>query len=297
MKEEMHIALCTNSRYVIPTLASMRSFAHHNSNVHFHIFHDSLSKEEILNLKSIESKYKCIVDAVQVDGSVFQNSPVFGRSREAYYRLLIPQYLESGIERCLYVDSDTLCNGNIDEFYNLPFDGKALIAVQDIGEMLLFRKERHNVLHIPTEYEYFNSGVLVFNVTYWKENVQVQPFVSFIQEHAEKLTFLDQDVLNAFFFDKVKIVSDIAYNYMEILFNQYIFSSKITRAKIIHYVEKPWNYTYKGVQASLWWKFGKIGNKRKHYMFKVVNTVFRITLALVTICIPVQYLKKLKNRA
>ena len=62
-----------------------------------------------------------------------------------------------------------------------------------------------------TRYGYFNSGVLLLNLTYWRENNLENELLEYAYNNIGLLQYHDQDILNAVLKDRKKQMS-IAYN-------------------------------------------------------------------------------------
>ena len=294
----MNIALCMNSKYVMPSLVCIMSILENNKDpVNIYVLYSQLKKEEIEFMRVTIERYNTnnSLIPIKIDDTFFENSPTLGRSKEAYFRLLIPTVLPESVERCLYLDSDILVQGNLAPLYNEPFNDNALIVCQDIGEFLFFHKERHPILKIPTEYNYFNSGVLLFNMNYFRTGFDRKLFFDYINKNADKLKFLDQDVLNALFYNKVTFANSSLYNYMEILVSHLLTNSNMDKAVIVHFLQKPWKFTYNGVNGKYWWRYARKVYKTKYIVFSIVNFLYRKFLGLVLLVVSVQDLKKIKG--
>lgn len=46
--------------------------------------------------------------------------------------------------------------------------------------------------------QYFNSGVLLFNLAVWRENKLTQKIADYIRDNVARLRFCDQEALNIF---------------------------------------------------------------------------------------------------
>lgn len=291
----MNIVFCTDSKYLKPTLVSMYSVMdNHDAPISFYILHSDLRSNEIDCVKSFVNKHSkhSSVEIIKVDDNMFAGLPINGRSRVAYFRLLIPKLLNY-LDRCLYLDSDTIVNKPLKDFYNMSFEGTALVASEDMGEIIHFHKEMHDILDIPHTYKYFNSGVLLFNLE-WFKSFDNDSILKWINEHPHKLKFLDQDVLNANFYDKVRLIDGFSYNYLEILMSHYLPNKGIDEAHIIHFIKKPWKYDYTGVNSKYWWKYGKkvLGTKA-YWNFTILNRCFCNALNILLIFLPLPTIKKM----
>ena len=125
MKEKMNIALCMNSKYVMPSVVCITSILENNKTpIDFYILYSYLKTEEIEYMKNIVKKYgdNYSLIPIQITEKFFDDSPTLGRSKEAYFRLLISTVLPKNTDRCLYLDGDTIVQKSLDTFYNTSFD-------------------------------------------------------------------------------------------------------------------------------------------------------------------------------
>ena len=118
---------------------------------------------------------------------------------------------------------------------------------------------------------------------------------NWIENNPDKLKFLDQDVLNANFYDKVTYVDNYLYNYLEILVNPMLTNDNMGKDAIVHFLKKPWKYDYNGVNASYWWKYGKNIYPWRYYRFIILNLIYRKLLATILLFVSVKALKKIKQ--
>ena len=97
--------------------------------------------------------------------------------------------------------------------YNINLDDKAIACVRDCYPL---DKETDSRLGYPSGMGYFNAGVAVYNLDYWRENHIGDKLFGYIRENFAKLKYMDQDVVNAVLYDK-KVFADERYNY-QVLF-------------------------------------------------------------------------------
>jgi lipopolysaccharide biosynthesis glycosyltransferase len=296
---KINIALCMNSKYVMPSVVCITSILENNKTpIDFYILYSSLKNEEIKSIEKLIKKYNDnnSLISIKIDENNNLSGPINGRSKEAYYRLLIPTVLPKIVDRCLYLDGDTIVQNSLEDFYNTSFDDKAFVVNEDMGEILFYHKERHPILNIPPQYKYFNSGVLLINLDYFRKNFDVKTIFDYIKNSSDKLKFLDQDVLNALFYDKVKFVDSFMYDYLEILVSHLLVNDNMEKAVIVHFIQKPWKYTYNGINAKYWWKYGKKIYKFEYFKFSIINFIYRKLLGFTLLFISINSLKKLKTK-
>lgn len=158
----------------------------------------------------------------------------------AYYRILIP-YLLPEVERVIYVDYDTLVIGNLTDLYNTNLHGNFLGVVRDLG--VVIKNDWSKALLGMLYQNYFNSGVLLMDLTALREYGLSWLLHQFIVASTPFFVLEDQDALNLFFKDAVEYVG-IENNYVTKLFANGEVEEKrqLEKIKILHYLgpEKPW---------------------------------------------------------
>ncbi len=188
-----------------------------------------------------------------------------------YYRIFIPLLMPK-YERVLYLDSDTIVNNSIEDFINLDFDNNEIMAVIDLVNPLInidnSFKTHIKTLKFNKPENYFNSGVIMFNIQKIDTKNYIKNFKNILQN--TKLLYPDQDILNIMFQDKTKLIHP-KYNYQygikiiypkyeSMIFGKYKneFLEAKTSPSIIHYTtqRKPWKYP-KEELADIFWHYAR----------------------------------------
>lgn len=175
-----------------------------------------------------------------------------------YYRCFIPIVMRK-YKKVLYLDSDICVNKNLSELFLMDFENKEIMSVLDtVSPILTLRKDmkKHleENLNLIEPNQYFNSGVIFFNIEVIKKEEYLVKLKSLINENLWQ--YPDQDILNIIFENSKKLIS-CEYNLQSgILIINKSYLNKITgeykkdylkglkSPTIIHYtcLEKPWNY-------------------------------------------------------
>lgn len=252
----MDIVACLDKGFVMPTGVMMYSVCVNNQDteIMFHLVVDeSVTDADRNDLKrTVESFEGKKVTFYTVNSRNFQEMPALVKgyriTQSAYYRLFLTEILPTNIEKVLYLDGDIIVRHSLLPLWNTDLTDYSLAAVIDYEEDTMSFYER---LNYPRRYSYFNSGVLLINLKYWREHDVVKVFNSYIEEHRSDIVYHDQDVLNAVFYNK-KILLPIKYNTsVGFCKRQKKYDPKYedevlnTRKDpvIIHYTEtKPWQY-------------------------------------------------------
>ena len=202
----MSFVLSSDDKYIPYCATTMLSIAIHNNGCRFFVMSEGLTDESKRKLNKIASKYECIVEYVLVQKEILDNLPMpksdkLGHiSLATYYRLFLGKLITEDVHKILYMDCDILVRGSLNELWATDIAEYALGAAYQIDKMTL---ERCRALDIPFSYGYFQAGVLLINLDYWRKNNLSQAFCDYISQNFDKIFYHDQDVLNAVLHEKV----------------------------------------------------------------------------------------------
>ena len=196
-------------------------------------------------------------------------------SVEIYNRIFIPLLMPL-YKKVLYLDTDIIINQPLNELFNTDFENNQILAVKDATAQILHLKEfkeryEHikNCLGIKKETDYFNSGMIMFNIpAIDKREYKYSIEQAFKQE---KLLYPDQDILNVIFERKVKYVSNkwnlccgiFIWNkdFMSSIDGDYLLDIESAFAKpvVLHYTspQKPWNSKLE-LYYEIFWKYARL---------------------------------------
>ena len=179
-------------------------------------------------------------------------------SRDSYSRLFAQFYLPEDLDRILWLDSDIIVKGSLQDLYSAPLNNIPLIAFSNMGEpgdneINLGRLELS--LSVP----YFNAGVLLLNLKYLRTKTSLSSILELCRNNASRLRFEDQDVMNLLYHNSALVLDDQRFNCM--VNAPRVFSSPdiVKKAVIIHYAgrEKPWLNRWPSDFSHYWWETRK----------------------------------------
>ncbi len=258
-----HIAVNIDSKFVRHLVVMLISLFENNPSSHFivHIVADKLGREDQDRLRRfIESNGQSVrfyfPPAAMLDGFSIQK---FGKriSMATYYRCMLSSILPVDVERILYLDCDILVLADISSFYNLPFTAEdACACVKDIGFEETSRYER---LHYPKTDFYFNAGVMLLNLKWWREYHVDEACMAYYRSYPDRILFNDQDLLNAVLHGHVKYVSE-CWNVQDGFYRRCspvtVDISVLRHPGILHFTNrKPWNYDSTHPLRKLYFKY------------------------------------------
>lgn len=203
----MNIVYSSNDNYARHLAASMVSVLENNSEeerIDVYILNIGLSADNISILRGLAEKYNREIHVVDLSDIKKrfngEDVPVRSFSIETFARLFIAEVLPETEERALWIDCDTITVGSIHDLYYCNMGENAAAAVADqpnFGIQMLCEDA-----DIPYEI-YFNAGVLLANLTVWREEKLAEKFVEFFLGTEETVTFLDQAVLNHVLYNRI----------------------------------------------------------------------------------------------
>jgi lipopolysaccharide biosynthesis glycosyltransferase len=242
--------LCGCDERYLPHAATMLcSLLEHNSVFRIHIFYSSIDGCQLAKLKSLVERYGSEAVCYEMVREDFQDLRVDkGASQSSianYFRLWAPRILPRNLERILYLDSDIIVRRSLTDLWNTDLCDHALAAVED---SFWDPKAGYGYVELTPGAKYFNSGVLLINLDYWKQNSVYERAVEFMRNNPDKLNYYDQDALNAILVHR--------WINLPAIWNEHALSTPgppalrnkhIVNPAIVHFVgdDKPWRWSSK----------------------------------------------------
>lgn len=254
--ERIDIVASLDNRFVMTTGVMMYSVCVNNPDTEI-VFHLLVDKSVV------ETEKKSLMETVtafpgkkivfyDIDGNSVKH---YGKKRKndncislaTFYRLRISDILPHDLHKALYLDGDIIVRYSLLQLWQINIDGIPLAA---IPAHLSCQESIYKRLGYPYKYGYFNAGVMLVNLDYWREHEVTKLFSDYIMGVKEKLIYGDQDILNAVFYDKKRLLS-VKYNLSSgflhpwVKLHDGINREDLEEAKkdpvIIHYtLGKPW---------------------------------------------------------
>lgn len=215
----MDVICCTDNNFVMPCGVMLKSLCVNNQadSIHIYIVIDASVTEEnqnkIRNVVEEGEKGLHHVSFILVNDKIIENYPSIGKvnphvSKATYYRLLMADYLPQNIDKILYLDCDMIIEKSLRELWNVDLKDKAIAGVIDQCDRAI---NNYNRLRYSPAEHYVNAGMLLINLSYWREKCLSKVFLDYMTNNAERIRFHDQDVINAVLYNK-KILLPLKYN-------------------------------------------------------------------------------------
>lgn len=253
LPEKIDVVCNIDNHYTLYCGVMLTSLFENNPETIFcvHVITDYLTPENRTKLANLITGRNNEVFFYKADPALFSECPI-GESKHitlaTYYRLLIPDLLPSALDKVLYLDCDMIIQSSVRELWETDIEGKALAALEDAPHAAATAAAR---LHYPSSYSYFNAGLMLINLAYWrKHRVSARAF-EYIKEHPQDLLFHDQDVLNYLLHGKAIFISP-RWNLMDCFLTpepqiqperREALKDAVLSPCIIHFTgnKKPWN--------------------------------------------------------
>lgn len=265
--QNMNIAISITENYIIYAYTMLVSLLENNKNryINIYIMFNNIKEEKLLLFSDLEEKYRAnIICQCIPDEWIPKELPTHNYwPKEIYFRCYLPAILPPDQDRVLYLDTDIIVNKTLDYLYDVPFMDMSIVACKDMSVkktgLTQTQEELFSSIEDFSQDNYFNSGVVLFNLSKIRDNWTVPDIIGKAVELKEKMFAPDQDLLNYIFYNDVYYEDEEQYNaFARLKFNSGVDYSSIRQsATIIHFAgRKPW--TGEAIRYNterLWWEY------------------------------------------
>ena len=283
----MNFLVSANEKYMYPLKVMLTSLLESNPYEHHCIYflHSAVSPKKVHTLKSyIERQYDCDFFSKQINEEQFADFPVSHHfSIETYYRFLVQDVVPASENRVLWLDVDMIVRKPLKDFYYQDFEGSTLIVCRSINND---PKKILTKLGCPEGTVYFNAGTILFNLELLR-GISLKDYHEFYNQNYERITWLDQDILNAMYALKTKVCDYRKYNMQ--MFSDTTFTEEDLQfieqhTAELHYIGamKPWHNNYLNPCKKYWTYYEKkamsLGTKFFVFAKKFYRTIRKLVL-------------------
>jgi len=166
----------------------------------FHvIMDDDVPSSDMDRLREVVQHEGAELEVHSIDRRRLTNLPVSVTAHGgaiSCVRLVLPDLLPE-VERCLYIDADTLTKSSLAPLDQVDLSGVPVAAVRNVVEPAM--RPRLAEFGVADPLRYLNSGVLLMNLDRMRRSGAVTQLLSYVDKHGDSLLWVDQDALNAVF--------------------------------------------------------------------------------------------------
>ncbi|MBJ7223404.1 MULTISPECIES: lipopolysaccharide 3-alpha-galactosyltransferase [unclassified Brenneria] len=249
----LNISFGTDKNFLFGCAISIASILLKNSdkNLSFHVFTDTLGKNEKEKFGKLAKQYNTSITLYVVNCDELKKLPSTKNwSYAIYFRFIVTDYFHNSLDKIIYLDSDIVCNGSLQELIDLDISNYIVAAVSE-GDQNWWGKCAERLATPAIKNGYFNSGFLLINLQNWHGGSITSRAMDMLKNQAiaEKVSYPDQDILNMLlpghilFLDK-KYNTQFSINYELKCKSGETYPHPINDGTIfIHYIgpTKPWH--------------------------------------------------------
>ncbi len=248
----IHVALTIDHSYVrycaVVIASAIRSTK--ESAIYFHIVGNGLTEGDRSVLSAVAANR--IAFYTVPDDMLNQYTLLWGAGRlnmTVFYRCMLASLLPVSVVKVLYMDCDVVVVRSLYELWNTKLN---VFAVAGVPDLLRTPDEYFERLDYDRSLGYFNGGVLLLNLNYWRAHDVESRLSAYFREHQDRVVRNDQDIMNAVLC-REKVLVDYKWNVQIDVFDRVNHKTEedrnrclgiISNAAIIHFChrKKPWHY-------------------------------------------------------
>lgn len=240
----INICLCTDNRFAEICAVAIKSIMVNKSDddeFTFYIINDKLSNVNKNRLEDmICTKFSKLVwiESIDMEEMLGEKINTGAWPITILQRLYISSKIPKSVERILYLDCDMLVRKSLKELYYMDLDENCYIA----GVKECIRNQNKINIGMNVESHYINSGMLLVDLNQWRNIDSDKVFTDFLKKYSKRLQYPDQDILNAVFENKIKILDP--------KYNATIHMFQYSRAEITKYHGSDDYYTEKELEEA-----------------------------------------------
>jgi lipopolysaccharide biosynthesis glycosyltransferase len=268
----IHLVFCSDLNYLpwcaVPAKTAVNNISKSDLvSVHLILSEDCKAAPILPIFLQKLKKSNVFVHTYFVEQAKYSQLPVSGHGTIAnYFRLLIPELLPKDIQKVIYLDCDLLVCHSLSPLWKIDLNDAPIAAVSN---MSLFESEAVR-LGIPYMHGIFNSGVLVMNLSVFREENLHSKCINMAIKMGDEINYWDQDVLNILLIGRwLKL--DCEWNVQHGYFLDPLVQDKysVIKPKIIHFSGnslKPWQSSSLPFSDEYMREFQAFGLERKKHL-------------------------------
>lgn len=234
------VVICANFSDCNQVLTTIKSIVCHNRFIKFYVINSDFPTEWFVSMRKKLAKLACQIINARVSSSLVSNCKT-DSSYTVFLRYFVADFVEE--DKALYLDCDIVVTRDLSSLFETELGDAPIAAIKDLGGEVYFGEQ------------IFNSGVLLINVNYWRENDIAGQLIEMTDNLHDKVTQDDQIILNMLFENRW-LELPFAYNCITLhtTFSDYE-PEKGLYPPVIHYLteRKPWKEYTQSIYREVWW--------------------------------------------
>ncbi|WP_106293418.1 glycosyltransferase family 8 protein [Arcticibacter pallidicorallinus] len=284
------LAVACNNHYVIMLAALLKSIEiNHTSGelIEVWIIDDNISRRNKARLEaSVDCKMIKLLwirnkEAIPHDMKLPLDRNTYPLN--IFMRIFIPYFIPANRPKVLYMDVDMIVTFDISKLWQTDVSNYVLAAVTDSSAVYIKNNiKNYKELGLPGDSKYFNSGLLLMNVSRWRDEDVTRKVIHSVNDNRKFTEFSDQYGLNV----------NLVGKWLELdpLWNYYADGTHLAPYNIHFFHRKPFYKSYfnnKAYQELFYkylnqteWRNSKPVGEIKRYIIKARNVLEKLPLYL-----------------
>lgn len=208
--DKYYIAYAGDDNFAMQMGLSIYSLLEKNQNINMciYVFSENISYENKTKIESIAKQYSTeliiceMPDLNQMAGFELTTARKnFFLAKSTYCRLFLTELLPNDVDKVLWIDGDTIIADSISCLLSTDiseYGGAAILDANNNCKLLNGFKKKS---------EYFNAGIFLLNLKYWRENGIYGNIIHEITRRQGKGIDHDQSILNCVLKGNIKKIS------------------------------------------------------------------------------------------
>ena len=254
IRQVLNIVTQCDEHYVQHLSVMLLSLLEHNQHYvvnAFVIIPQDIQEPTLGRIRRSISDFSCNLHFLKANSNLVEDLKVIEHVTYAtYYKLFMAELLPQSLQKVIYLDTDIVVRGRLDDLWNFRYGHSIVGAVTD--SFVEANPRIKSKLGLDPGESYFNAGVLLVDLDRWRKARVGPAAVAFAHCHADRISFADQCPLNWALRDRwINLPECWNLQTCSMVQNEYGFmkysraaKEKGMGAKIIHFsgASKPWHY-------------------------------------------------------
>lgn len=236
---DIDVMLSTDDRhapYAATVIRSVVLSSAENEELEFYILTLGMHSDNIENFKKLSGSLGVRINIVEVERSLVEHLPDKGRTKTAYLRMFAGEILPH-LSRVIYLDTDILVRGSLAGMYQVDAKFPGGAAVRDPATVTGWSGLEKEVPSSFDHSQYFNSGVMLMNLDFFRERNASEVLVKIRTENVCSVLH-DQSALNVFLEGSVKLLP-FTYNYINQVYDRVVEKGLPRASELIEFYDDP----------------------------------------------------------
>lgn len=213
MNSSLNVLYIFDDNYAIYSDVSIVSLLENNKDlfsITIYILDNEISDISKKRIQKTVDKYKrqlIYIDTESINKLLKEyRIPTYRGSSSTNMKLFALDVIEEDIDRILYLDSDTIVTGNVEELMDIDMKGHPIGMVLD---SVAYHHKKY--IGFKENDKYYNAGMILYDVKTWRNNHCTKHIIKHVKNKRAHYPATDQDIFNVVFKKDIFILN-LKYN-------------------------------------------------------------------------------------